>query len=155
MFNRQLLISELRRDEGDELTSYKDSLGYWTIGVGHLIDPMRGASASPFGADLRFGKTITSAQSEALLESDIVAKATDLDKFLPWWRTLNDTRQRVLLNMVFNLGIGGLLGFKNTLEMVKTGDYAGAARGMLASKWAKQVHGRADRLAKMMETGAV
>ena len=68
-------------------------------------------------------------------------------------------RRRVLQNMAFNLGIGsaatgkGLLGFKNTLEFVRTGQYDKAADGMLASKWAKQVKGRAVRLAGEMRNG--
>ncbi len=147
------LVLELRRDEDEKLTAYKDSLGYWTIGVGHLIDPAKGADPAPFGIDLRGGKSISPAQSEMLLRQDVSAKAAELDKRLPWWRKLSDARQRVLLNMAFNLGVDGLLGFKNTLAMVQAGDYAGAARGMLASKWAGQVHARADRLAAMMVQG--
>ena len=146
-------IAELRIDEGEKLVAYKDSLGYWTIGVGHLIDPARGANPAPFGVDLRNGGAITREQSAELLVSDMLAKSSELDKALPWWRTLSDARQRVLLNMAFNLGIAGLLGFKNTLAMVKSGDYAGAARGMMASKWATQVGARANRLAAMMVAG--
>jgi len=151
---KDTLIAELRRDEGERLKSYRDTMGLWTIGVGHLIDPARGANPAPFGRDLRNGATITAEESAKLLEQDIDEKMAELDKKLSWWRDLNEVRQRVLLNMAFNLGTDGLLGFKNTLAMVKSGDYAGAARGMLASKWAGQVHARADRLAKMMLTGA-
>lgn len=151
--NLEKLIAELRRDEGERLIAYLDSLGYWTIGVGHLIDPRKGADPAPFGTDLRRGGTITKMQSAQLLASDVDANAAELDKRLPWWRSLSDARQRVLLNMAFNLGVDGLLGFKNTLAMVKAADYASAARGMLASKWADQVHDRANRLAEMMVTG--
>ena len=55
--------------------------------------------------------------------------------------------------MAFNLGVQGLLKFRNTLGMVRDGDYDGAARGMLASLWARQVKGRATRLADQMRTG--
>lgn len=152
--NRELLRAELIRDEGERLKSYKDSLGYWTIGVGHLIDPVMGANPAPFGVDLRNGGVITEVQSAQLLDRDVAEKERELDAALPWWRELDEVRQRVLLNMAFNLGIKGLLAFKNTLAMVRAKNYAGAASGMLASKWASQVKGRADRLAAMMRTGA-
>jgi len=51
------------------------------------------------------------------------------------------------------LGINGLLGFKNTLEFTKVGDWERAANGMLASKWAKQVGRRAIELSELMRKG--
>lgn len=147
------LIEELRRDEGEVLKVYRDHLGWLTVGVGHLVDVRKGADAAPFGKVLFVGDTITKEQSEILLLRDIAEKAAELDKKLPWWRGLSDARQRVLLNMAFNLGTDGLLGFKNTLALISVGDYDGAARGMLASKWAGQVGDRARRLADMMVLG--
>lgn len=147
------LVKELRRDEGEKLIAYRDSLGYWTIGVGHLIDPVKGADPAPFGIDLRHGTAITRNQSEMLLLQDIKEKKAELDKKLAWWRNLTDARQRVILNMAFNLGVGGLLGFKNTLAAISVGDYEAAAANMLKSKWAKQVGQRANRLATMMVNG--
>ncbi len=128
---------ELRRDEGVREYAYTDSLGYWTIGVGRLIDKRKGGR-------------LRDHEISILLETDVVECQEQLDKNIPWWRTLSAVRQRVLLNMCFNLGIGGLLGFKNTLGMVQKGDYEGASRGMLNSKWATQVKDRAIRLADGM-----
>jgi lysozyme len=142
----ETLIAELRRDEGVIRHEYKDSLGYSTIGVGRLIDKRKGGGLSDDEIDY-------------LLANDIRDTIADLDRELPWWRTLSPARQRVLVNMAFNLGIGserlgtGLLGFKNTLAKIRSGDYAGAAVGMLQSRWASQVKGRADRLAEMMKEG--
>jgi len=138
--NDRLLIEELKRDEGVIPHAYQDSLGYWTIGVGRLIDKRKG------------GK-LTTEEIEYLLMNDIDEKVADLDKHIPWWRGLSPVRQRVMINMCFNLGIGGLLKFKNTLAMIKSGNYEGAARGMLNSLWAKQVGKRANRLSDMMRNG--
>jgi lysozyme len=55
--------------------------------------------------------------------------------------------------MAFNLGITKLLGFRNTLVAMRQGKYDAAADGMLASAWAAQVKGRAQRLADMMRKG--
>ena len=65
--DRDKLIEELRADEGEKLVAYRDHLGYWTIGVGHLIDPAKGADPAPFGTDLTRGHAITPAQSAQLL----------------------------------------------------------------------------------------
>ncbi|OPZ48986.1 MAG: hypothetical protein BWY95_00416 [Bacteroidetes bacterium ADurb.BinA104] len=55
--------------------------------------------------------------------------------------------------MCFNLGIKGLLEFKNTLTFIAAGDWERAANGMLASKWAKQVGKRAIELSELMRKG--
>lgn len=135
-----LLINDLIRDEGEILHAYNDSLGFLTIGVGRLIDARKGGG-------------ISKEESRYLLANDILEKSKDLDYHIPWWRNLSPVRQRVLLNMVFNLGINGLLGFRNTLKAIEIGDYEIAALGMLASKWHRQVGERARRLAQMMKEG--
>lgn len=138
--DKKQLTKELRRDEGVVPFAYQDHLGYWTIGVGRLIDKRKGGGLSDTEIDF-------------LLSNDIDRFEKQVIDALPWYSRLDDVRQRVLVNMAFNLGIAGLLGFKNTLAMIERGDYAGAAKGMLASKWATQVGERAKRLATMMETG--
>lgn len=130
----------LLRDEGYRRTAYTDSLGYLTIGIGRCIDARKGGGISPKEAFF-------------LLEQDVDTKSAELDARLPWWRTLDPVRQAVLVSMAFQLGTAGLLGFVNTLEKVRTGDYASAAMGMLGSRWAQQVPLRAHRLAEAMRTG--
>lgn len=134
------LVKQLRDEEGEVLHAYQDHLGYWTIGCGHLIDKRKGGS-------------IPRRISDLLLEGDINDKASELDSSLPWWRDMDEARQGVLLGMAFQLGTAGLLGFKNTLAMVKSGDYDGASRGMLSSKWATQTPARAKRMSEQMRTG--
>lgn len=134
-----ILISDLKRDEGLRLKAYKDTVGVWTVGYGH-------AHVAP-------GTVWTQEQAEAALIDDVKNHNAELEKALPWIDQLDPVRRRVLQNMAFNLGVKGLLGFKNTLSMVQSGDYAGAARGMLNSLWAKQVKGRAVRLSEQMRTG--
>lgn len=131
------LLSQLERHEGYRRGAYQDSLGYWTIGIGRLIDGRKGGG-------------ITKDEALVLLRNDVERTAADLDMRLPWWRTLSIVRQRVLLDMCFNLGIHGLLGFKNTLQAIHEKRYTDAALGMLESKWADQVGVRSTRLAYMM-----
>jgi len=134
------LTEQLRRDEGEVLTAYADSLSYLTIGVGRLIDKRKGGGITP-------------EESAYLLGNDIRRKTAEVIKALPWAERLDPVRFAVLVNMAFQLGTDGLLGFKNTLAMVQRGDYAGAAAGMLQSLWAKQTPERAKRLSMQMKTG--
>ncbi len=134
------LATQLRRDEGEKLWAYKDHLGFLTIGIGRLIDKAKGGG-------------ITQGESTYLFENDINRITNTLDTRLPWWRKLDEARQGVLVAMAFQMGVDGLLGFRNTLEMVRVGNYEGASKNMLNSMWAKQTPERALRLSNQMKDG--
>lgn len=137
---RDKLRRLLSEHEGRIPHAYKDSLGYLTIGVGHLIDERKGGRLPEHIID-------------ALLDYDIEEHTRPLYEALPWMHDLDPVRQAVLCDMSFNLGVQGLLKWKNTLRDVQEGRYASAAIRMRASLWARQVKSRAVRLSKMMETG--
>jgi len=137
-----LLNKELRRDEGVEYKPYLDTVGIRTVGVGHNL------KAKPIPVGWKY--PLTDAQVDWLLADDLKAVFDGLDKNLPWWRGLCYPRQRVLANMAFNLGLTGLMGFRNTLAAVKESRYNAAGAGMKASLWSRQVGARADRLVEMM-----
>jgi lysozyme len=134
------LTTQLRRDEGEVLSAYQDHLGYWTIGVGRLIDKRKGGG-------------LTVEESAYLLNNDIDKRVAELRSRLPWMQKLDDVRFGALVNMSFQLGVDGLLGFKNTLALIEEGKYTFAADNMLKSKWAEQTPARAKRLADQMRTG--
>lgn len=145
--NLVLLEAELRRDEGVRYSPYVDTTGNRTIGVGHNMD------VSPLPASWTF--PLSDAQVNVLLSQDISSTIAKLNGSLPWWQQMSDVRMRVLANMCFNMGLSGLLTFKNTLGAMQRGSYAVAAAGMLNSKWASQVGARAMRLASAMEHGVM
>ena len=141
----QYLIPDLKQDEGCRLEAYPDPLSGgdpFTIGYGIT------------GPDIRQGTVWTQEQAEDALAEHVTKVEGQLDGSFPWWRQMSDLRQDVLANMAFNMGIGGVSQFHNTLGCMEAGDYEGAADGMLDSKWAKQVPNRANRLAEQMRTGA-
>ena len=132
------LKDRLRLDEGLRLKPYGDLKSKITIG---------------YGRNLTDGG-ISQEEAEALLDRDVeIAIATVRGSWQSFDR-LDDVRQQVVVNMVFNLGIVGFLNFKHTIAAMAQGNYAEAARGMRASLWAKQVGARAERLTVAMETGA-
>lgn len=149
-----VLRSELILDEGMKLLAHRDSRGLLIIGVGRNLDsnPLSANEVSVIGHDGR-ELPITKEQACILMVSDILTARTALDKHLPWWKNLDEVRRRVLIHMAFNLGIKGLMGFKQTLSMTRAGKYDTAADCMLQSIWASQMPKRASRLASMMRTG--
>jgi lysozyme len=137
MVDRAAMTRQLHLHEGERLKIYRCTSGKWTIGVGRNLED----------------RGITREESAYLLANDIAAEERELLRALPWVAQLDEVRQRVLLDMSFNMGIVGLLGFKNTLATIQEGNYQRAAAMMLDSKWAEQVGARAERLARMMATG--
>jgi len=138
--NRALLRTELQRDEGLRFQAYQDTLGFWTIGYGHLL-----------GSTPRM-QLITHDEADALLEMDIDT-AMALTGFLaPGLIASEDARARAVTNMAFNLGMK-LAGFKKFLAAVHSDNWPVAAAEMMDSLWAKQVGVRAARLYDMMLKG--
>lgn len=145
-------LAQIKRHEGEKFRAYLCTAGHWTIACGYNLD------ANPLHLSdfeiAEFKKNgITQIISDHLTNLMISQIEIDLSKKLKWFDTLDEPRQTVLVNMAYNMGINGLLAFKNTLLAVEHGDYELAAKNMLESKWATQVHGRATELAKQMETG--
>ena len=135
------LTRQLRGDEDTRPQVYKDSLGFFTIGTGRLVD------------DRKPGSGLRPSEMAFMLANDIAERTDELTKRLPWLYLLDPARKGALLNMSFQMGVTGLLGFKNTLELVRKGQFSEAADNMLLSNWAEQTPNRAKRIAKQMKTG--
>jgi lysozyme len=129
---------QLIRHEGLKLKPYRCPAGKLTIGIGRNLDDCG----------------ISQIEAFVLLENDMLRCERELLAEIPEvYSRLNETRKSVLLNMCFNLGISGLMQFKNTLAFIGSGDFERAANGMLASRWAKQVGRRAIELSELMRKG--
>ena len=138
-YDEDALRLELIRDEGKRLTPYRDSLGNWTVGIGHCLK--RGEPRTQ----------ITERQCLDYFIGDVVDAEQKLDSMMPGWRNHGDVRQRALVNLAFNLG-WGLKQFVNFLAAMESEDYASAGRHLRASKWAEQVKNRAPRIIHMIVT---
>jgi lysozyme len=136
-FAAMTILEQLKRDEGLQLTPYKDSVGKLTIGYGRNLDDVG----------------ISTEEASSLLLNDIERTTNDLSKHLPWIAGMDQARAGVLLNMAFNIGIYGLLGFKKFLALAEAMSYTDASEEMLNSKWAEQVGARAHRLSLQMRSG--
>jgi len=139
------LMDNLKRDEGVRLSKYKDSLGYDTIGVGHLLDKRKGGKS--LRETLGINKpTITKQESDYLLINDINDTSKDLYSKFPWLTKHPVNIQSDLTNMAFNLGVNGLAKFKNSLKSIRQFDYKKAATNLQDSLWYRQVGPRAQRI---------
>lgn len=148
-FDSEKLKLELVRDEGCMFAVYEDHLGYPTCGVGHLIKEGDPEYGEPVGTQ------VSPDEVNAYLALDIDIAVREVSSRYDFFDSLDDVRQRVLVNMTFNLGSTRLALFKNFLAAVEEGDWDTAAFEMLDSKWAGQVGDRAVRLSDMMRNGAV
>jgi len=128
------LKDQLIQAEGMELKSYTCSQGYITLGVGRNVEELG----------------ITEDEARYLLDNDILRVSRELDNNIPWWRDLSEVRQRIFVDMCFNLGISRFLQFKLALQAAKDGRYEDCAEEMMDSRWARQVGTRATRLSEAM-----
>jgi len=138
--NMEKLMKELIGDEGFKYEIYLDHLGYPTMGVGHLITEKDEEHGKPVGTP------ISEDRIKECLDNDIDIVCEELDMKEPWWRNLNDNRQRVIANMCFNLGHPRLSKFKKFIQAMQVSDWERAAVEMMDSKWSGQVGDRAVRL---------
>lgn len=128
---------QLIEHEGLKLKAYLCPSGRWTIGVGRNLQD----------------KGITEQEAILLLDNDIRECVEGVRQLVPNFEDLGDVRQRVLVDMRFNLGQNGFAGFRKMRAAIAQGDFEQAAEEMLDSKWAEQVGHRTERLADMMREG--
>ena len=157
-YDRQDLIEKLIVAEGLRLQVYKDTLGIDTIGIGRNLED-RGITKEEL-ADLDiptiehvYEYGITEADAVYLATNDVQIVEEELVRAHPCVDRLDSVRQLILIDMAFNMGVPRLCKFKKMWAAVECGDYPTAAKEMLDSRWAKQVKGRATKLANAMHNG--
>lgn len=128
-----LAMPRLKIEEGFRSKVYRDTRGFQTIGYGFNVDA-----------------GITKRAAEALCQ----AQAQELHEALSaygWYANLDEPRQGVCLDIAFNGGIGGLLGFKHMIDAIKTKDWPEAARQCHVANL--ELATRYEALAKILLTG--
>lgn len=119
------LENRLIKHEGSKKSVYKDSLGFFTIGVGRCVDERK--ELGLFDDEIIY-----------LLRNDIKRAKDQLDVYL-WFQGLDDVRQDACVEIVFNVGLQSFLGFKNTIQYLTVKNYDEAAKKLFLSKWTSQV----------------
>jgi len=139
------LRERIKRHEGLRLYPYKDSTGNWTIGYGHKMD------------------TVSQHIHQHGLSEEEVNHLFDLDfkiaervlSLLPdrVRRNCNEIRRGVLIEMIFQMGIYGVMKFKKMLAALEVPDFEVAADEMLLSRWYQQTPSRCRELSDIMRAG--
>ena len=145
--NIELCKEQIKRHEGEVLNIYEDSLGYKTLGVGHLCQPNDpeydwevGTSVSQEVVDMYYEDDFDKHYMEAI---HVFGSHED-------WDELPEVIQRVLVNMCFNLGGSRLSKFRNMLKACREHNWKEMAVQMQDSRWYGQVGRRSKELQEMV-----
>ena len=141
------IVELLDFEEGFRSEPYLCSEGYATIGIGERI----GSKGQPL-SDFKLITTCKGA-AYAQLEFKLAGITANLSNEFEFFDDLNECRQAVLISMAYQLGLAGLLGFKNMLAAIKTQCWNDAAHEGLDSRWSKQTPARAERQMKTLLHG--
>ena len=131
------VAEQLKVDEGYKGFMYKDSEGKTTIGYGHNLD------------DIGFPQRL----AELVLYYDLKETIREVRREFLWFKDMPESKQEVVVNMAFNVGMSSIRGFKRMLFALSKHDYLSAAKEMIDSKWYTQVGQRARRLVSIMSDG--
>lgn len=107
--------------EGNKLQAYQDSVGIWTIGVGHTA-----AAGEP---SPRRGMTITASQSDEILSRDLAKFEKAVNEAVKVALAQNEFD--ALVSLAFNIG-GGAFAKSTLVRKLNANDKAGAANAFLS-----------------------
>lgn len=155
---------QLKYDEGYKLTMYRDTEGYWTVGIGHLIvrdstvskvraiEILSRELLSPIAPDGR----ITPSEASYLFQKDLAAvkRGIESSSFYAVYKQLDSVRQSAIQNMCFQFGIRGVSLFRRMWAAIAVGNWNEAYRQGLDSTWFKQTPNRAKRVMETLRTSS-
>lgn len=126
-----MLIDDIKQEEGFKGTVYKCTEGFDTIGYGTRLP-------------------LSEKEAEMILEHRLNILKGNLSNSL-YMLDIDKKAWDILYNMVYQMGVKGVLNFKNMIKALENKDYKKAGDEMLDSKWAKQTPARVNRLSKAMK----
>ena len=139
------IMDMIKKHEGVRTKPYKDSLGLWTVGVGHLIGD--GKSLPP-----EWNREFTMEEIDALFAKDYEHHKKQAEK-TPGYDKANERGRGALIDLAFNMGGAWYKKFKNAAAALAAGDFNKAAEELTDSMWYKQVKGRAQTIVAMIRDG--
>ena len=122
------LKKRIKQNEGFSLKPYKDQLGFLTIGYGHLILDNEKSLLK---------KKIYKKELEKIFVQDFTRSLNNFNQHLKDF-TSNKKEAELLIEMLFQLGTKGVLGFKNLLQNMNKGNKHLVCFEMMNSLWYKQ-----------------
>ena len=128
----------IKKNEGFSSRSYKDQLGNYTIGYGHLIRKKE---------IVLYKKKIKISFFQNLFENDFKTALDDYNKHFRKY-SFSQNIKELIVEMIFQMGIQNVLSFKKTLRHIRKNNKFLAALEMMDSIWYKQTPLRVENLIK-------
>ena len=151
----------VKKHEGSVPYPYKDTKGFWTIGVGHLMNPgakktlPKGFEAyadnkGPYDKSNNRTPALSQAEVDALLDKDY-AHHKELAVKAPGYNLLNNLGKGAFVDLTFNMGKWWSI-FKNARKAFESGDIRTGIKELVNSGWFEQVKGRARTVVGLLAT---
>ena len=143
--NLEELKEHIKFEEGVKLNDngehvlYNDSLGYKTLGIGHLV------KATDPENEMEVGTVVSQERVDECFEADLYVAINDMEKFTEDMNVDENVKECVT-HMVFQLGLPRLNKFKKFKQALLDGDIETAQAEMKDSLWYRQTTNRAERL---------
>ena len=129
------LVGLIKGEEDFSATVYKDSLGYDTIGFG-----------------INISEGITEAEGELLLRERLKKAEAGIAKAWKPFKSQTLKIRSALADMSYQLGVHGVLEFKDMLSALAVKDYRKAAEAAENSKWFTETPARAKRVISIIRS---
>jgi len=133
--NQKELVKSIKRHEAFRGKVYEDSLGYPTIGDGLAIKDL----------------VLSVGVADMILKEKLLQLIAEIRERFNWFHYMPEQIQNVIIEMCYQMGIGGFMTFPKTIGCFQTRQWKEAAREMLDSTWHKQTPKRAEELAGLVE----
>jgi len=123
------LINSIKENEGFAGSPYNDSLGFLTFGYGSKFP-------------------ISPKEGQMILEHRLLRKIAELRYKKPMVKDLPKPIKEVLFEMCYQLGVNGVLQFKNMFKAIEDKNYDMMIIQMRNSRWNEQTPNRVRKLTK-------
>jgi len=153
--DRTKLEEQLKKYEGYSQKMYFDSLGIPTIGIGFNLSE-KNASNRLYQVGANYTKIMSKEQNlndsqvRYLFNEDVNCAEKSARKLIKSYNSQPEIVQRIVCDMLFNMGESRFGGFKKTIAAIEKRNYILASEEMKDSKWYGQVGNRSKYLVEQM-----
>lgn len=141
------VMSMIKVHEGVRTRPYKDSLGLWTVGVGHLIGD--GRSLPP-----EYNREFSMDEIDRIFAKDYAHHKKAAEK-IPGYDKLDEKGKAALIDLTFNMGPAWYKKWPRLQESLKEGDTEAAASSLENSLWYRQVGRRGPTIVSLIRASEV
>jgi lysozyme len=145
------IVTFVEGHEGRVRKPYKCPAGFWSYGVGRNLQTNK----------LTLDETLFLLENgpgdafiDLLLRNDLSRCWTECSAMFQAFTGWPPARQAAIISMDFNLGLQGLIGFRDMMGALRAGEWVQAADASLDSQRAQQLLRRSAEEAAMIRTGS-